>query len=183
MKILIVFLILITGCGKDDPASTSVVADTSGQDLVSCGTFTLANDLQLTTYSGQIVVTSGNCGENYTIVGDTNYNVAGSATGYRFVSAYLQTAGGNVNFISGNRWQTIGSLSTEGGGADFPGTDHTTCQADLGINSIRDEFHLELTAEFDSSCNSRLSGTFIKRTVCVNAQKISLCSGTVRLIK
>lgn len=150
---------------------------------VSCGNFTLTNDLVETTYQGTITVTSGTCGETYKIYSDVNYNVAGSATGWRQINAYLETTGGNKNFTSGGRWQTVGSLQAESAGLTFTGVDNTTCQNAKSLNGTADLFSYQVTAEFDSNCQPRLRGTFREYSRCSDNSEVDICTGTIILTK
>jgi len=174
----LICVFLLTSCNGSGGGGAA-----GGSSSASCGTFTLANSLVETTYSGSIVTTSGNCGETYKIYADVNYNVAGSATGWRLINAYLETTGGNKNFTSGGRWQTIGSLVNEGHGLTFTGVDNTTCQNAYSINGSADLFQYTVTAEFDSNCQPRLKGTFREYSRCIDNREVDICTGTIILTK
>jgi len=173
---IIVMLIVISACKSSSGTSAAAVSR-------SCGSFSLDDDLVETVYSGDIVTTSGNCGETYTVYAEVNYNIAGSVTGWRQINHYLDTSGGNINFTSGGRWQTIGSAQAESTGLQFSGVDNTTCQNAHGLNGSADLFEYTVTAEFDSNCQPRLRGTFMERARCSDNSYVEICSGTILLTK
>ena len=177
-------LLSLFGCFGSKDELTTMSAGTS-----SCKPFIFTEDIVATTYIGSTETTSGNCGEEYTVVAPVGYleayDIPEVNTGWRFENAYLQTTAGNINFASGGRWMlsapSRNAPDNEGTGFNFTEVDHTTCQNAHGINGAADLFLLEVTAEFDENCQARLRGTFREYSRCVDSSEVEICSGTVTL--
>lgn len=195
--ILLLFLILIalSGCRRNRkvpvfvPVTQSPTPDPAPTPVV-CDTFVFNDNIVARTYQGTTVTTVGDCGEEYDAIVPVDYFsgwfVANVNSGWKFDNAYLSTSGGNVNFSTGGRWMlSTGRIvpDNEGAGLTFAGIDHTTCQNDSAQNGVADLFLLEVTAEFDSDCVTQLRGTFREYSRCVDSSEVTICSGTITLVR
>lgn len=178
--IFLIILCILVSCRGGSGGGSSVAG------ISSCNPFALATDMVAVRYTGTAVTTVGTCnngGLEYIIATDSDYNIAGSNTGWRLINSVLTTNAGNVNFTTGGRFQTADGVN-EGHGLSFAGVDNTTCQNAYGVNGTADLFVIQVTAEFDSNCVPQLRGTWKEYSQCLGGNpEVVICSGTITLTR